>query len=143
MLVVVFGVVMILVATPLAAHQSVILLITQTPPFFVSLNGDRITTVNVGQQIMVSTSFAYPYQEGGDQKSQVPFVGFIEVRNENGVTQSLSYQSTVIDLRSNLTMGASWVPEESATHVARVFAVRSLANAEVLTPVDESYIDVK
>jgi len=66
-----------------------------------------------------------------------------EVRDENFITQSLSYQSNEIVLNDTIIIGASWVPEKPVTYQARSFAVANFTNPQVLTDVKESTIDVR
>ena len=46
-----------------------------------------------------------------DSANEVPFVGLIEVRNENGITTMLRWQTGVLAQNSGLDIAASWLPE--------------------------------
>ena len=139
----VLGFVIILVAAPLTAYADSYLILEHTPPSFFSFDGVLARYLVVGQQVMISSNFTYPYQEGLANQQQLPFVGFIEVRDENGITQSLSYQSNEIALNDTIGIGVSWVPEKPITYVIRSFAFTNFTNPQILTDVKESPVDVR
>ncbi len=138
----VFGFVIMSVAEPLTAYAVSYLILEHTPPSFSSFDGVLARYLVVGQQVMISSTFTYTYHEVLVDQPPQQYVAIIEVRDEGGVTQSLSYQSSEIALNDTITIGASWVPEKPITYVARAFAYASYTGS-VLTDVKESKIDVR
>ena len=128
------GFVIILVATPLTAFAFTYATLEHTPPSFFSFDGVLARYLVVGQQVMISSTFTYTYHEVLIDQPPQQYIAIIEVRDESGITQSLSYQSSEIALNDTITIGASWSPEEPITYVARSFAYTSY-NGTVLTDV--------
>jgi len=139
----VLGFVIILVATPLTAYALTYATLEHTPPSFSSFDGVLARYLVVGQQVMISSNFTYTYYEHLVDRPPQEYVAIIEVRDENGITQSLSYQSSEIALNDTISIGVSWVPEKPITYVIRSLAVTNFTNPQILTDVKESPIDVR
>ena len=100
----------------------------------------------MGQQAIIRVTFHN--QNAVDQ----PFVIIVEVRDEDGVTVYLAYQSNKLAAGKNYTMGVSWIPTEfcnadiattcHSTYQIRRFVVDSLENPTVLTLVDTLNVPV-
>jgi hypothetical protein len=111
-------------------------------PAFENLTGTRLDTVEPGIQVMIMHSIrnnVYP-----DEKS---LVSLLEVRNKDGVTEYIAWQSASIQSNNTATFGVSWlVPSEATSgdiYSARVFAVTTLGDgAEVLSAVFQSEIAI-
>lgn len=136
-----FSIFTITVTAPLAAHALSVSSLTPTLPSFSNLNGDRVETFEVGQQLIIITTFTNEVETGQ------PYVAIVEVRDSSGITMHLAFQSGVIAPNANTTIGASWVVQEPSEHseyyVARAFAFSSFEDPQVLSIVLESSIEPK
>lgn len=66
------------------------------------------------------------------------FVELVEVRDSDGVTVFLAWQSGTLDPNSQTQIGVSWIPERPGDYTARTFAISNFDNPQVLSPVSES-----
>jgi hypothetical protein len=82
---------------------------TPTKPYFINLQGDAITTVETGQQIMIMNTFANYEQNPRD------YLGIVEVRDSQGITIFLAWQTSTLPTANaktgapgENTIGMSW-----------------------------------
>ena len=121
--------ILLLALTPLAvqAHGPAVIV---TPPVFSDASGNELESVVVGSQVVISTTFKNNVEE------PLPFVWLLEVRDSDGVTLFLAWQSGFLDLQDNRTMAASYlVQEPSDYYQARVFVLSNILNPQVLSQV--------
>lgn len=99
-------------------------------PSLHNLDGDRIDSVEVGQQSMIRLSIHnnIPYEQ--------PFVILVEIRDSNDVTTDVFWQSGIFGEGGNYTMETSWAPrDEDNNYQIRSFVVSDLDNPQVLSAV--------
>lgn len=91
---------------PLSAHaQNGIGAIALQTPSVMNVHGDRISTAEVGQQIIIETTFY------NNQDQPQPFLILFEVRDyRDDTTQYLAWQSSVLEPQGNMTIGSLWSP---------------------------------
>jgi plastocyanin len=108
-----------------------------TQPSLKSINGGE-SEATAGEQLIISTTITnHCYEQ--DQ----PFVAIIEVRNSDGVTEYLSWQSGVLKgLTGNIEIGVSWIPAYGDNYELRAFVISSLENPQVLSRVEVSNITI-
>ena len=99
-------------------------------PYFYDTNDERLQSVEEGQQVTIATTFTNYLEE------EVEFVGIIEVRDTDGVTELLAWQSATVAPLNNKTMGVSWVVPESSAYQSRTFAFTDLESPQVLSVVE-------
>ena len=117
----------------LCAYESTI---TPTAPRLADLGGLTLSSARAGQQVVVAINL------DSDNAKDVPFVGIIEVRNEDGITTTLRWQTGVLAPNSGLDIAASWVPETPGNYEVRSFVVSNLSNPQILSEVVESTIAI-
>jgi hypothetical protein len=99
-------------------------------PSLHNIAGDKINTIETGQQSFVRVSIHNGYL--GEQS----LVILVEVRDDNGVTKEIFWQTTTIRGGGNYTMETSWTPtEEGINYQIRSFVLTDFENPEVLSPV--------
>ena len=124
--------------TPLFAYaHSLPPALAPTRPFFIDLNGDRLDSVEAGRQVMITTTFRNTLE------TELTFVGLIEVRDIDGVTEFLAYQSGTVEPLGNKTVGLSWLVQNSTAYQSRTFAITDFENPQVLSNVQTSRIEVR
>jgi hypothetical protein len=110
-------------------------------PTLHNLAGEKISTIEVGQQSMIRISVH------NNNPAEQPFLLLVEVRNGYGVTEYLAWQSGVAEANGNYTMETLWTPnahcgippnEECRNYTIRSFAITSLQNPQILSPVFET-----
>ena len=93
-----------------------------TQPSISNLNGDKITTAEAGKQVIIGTTATNnPFEE-------TSCVIIIQVRNSDGATVFLAFQTLTLAPRNNSTLGASWLIEEQSLYEVKVFALSQLQN---------------
>jgi len=137
-----------IVTAPLATIASSIATLTLAPPSVERLNGEKIRTVEVGQQVIITTTFTYQEISTIQQEAEISFIGLIEVRDPYGITKHLAYQANVIELDDERTIGVSWRAEEQSAiyqppeYVVRAFAITGFEQPQVLSSVQESFVTI-
>lgn len=101
-----------------------------TLPHFYDAKGERLQSIDEGQQVMITTTFTNYLEE------EVEFIGILEVRDGNGVSLVLAWQSAAVEPLGNKTMGVSWVVPEPGAYQSRTFAFTNLENPQVLSVVE-------
>jgi hypothetical protein len=71
-----------------------------------------------------------------------PFVAIVEVRDSNGVTVYLAWQTGMLNAGGQSEVGLSWTPDSSGQYTCRTFILSSLSTPTVLSTVKESNISV-
>lgn len=136
------AVVILILSPQIAVAQGVAIM----PPTlaFVDLNGDKIESLQVGRQVMITVTFIN-YEE-----NPKPFLGLFEVRDSGGVTQFIAWQSATMPASNsktgdfgNSTIGVSWTANKPSTYEARVFAITGFNNMQILSPIQTFQIAAK
>jgi hypothetical protein len=86
------------------------------------------TEITAGQQVVITTAFS---NNCGEQDQ--PYVGIIEVRNSDGVTEYLAWRTGTLQYGDTVDMGASWTPEHGDTYELRTFIITDLQKPEILS----------
>ncbi|MGI0005958.1 MAG: hypothetical protein ACREAI_06035, partial [Nitrososphaera sp.] len=87
---------------------------------FEDLPGNAITTVRSDRPVVVGVSV---YNE---EYREVLYVMLIEVRDTEGVTHYLSWQSNMLAPFGGSRVQTYWLPDEPGSYVIRTFALTSL-----------------
>ena len=109
---------------------------TPSQPALKDITGSTINEVTTGQQVVLSTDI-----KNNNNVSQ-PFAAIVEVRDADGITVYLQWQTGTLNPSSTANVGLSWTPENAGTYSVRTFVISNLANPAVLSPVAESTITV-
>jgi hypothetical protein len=97
-------------------------------PSLHNLSSEEIATVEVGQQSIVSVSLH------NNLKVEQPLVIIIEVRDGDGVTKYLAWQTAIVNADGNYTMTSSWTPtEEGTNYQIRSFAITDFQYPQVIS----------
>lgn len=95
------------------------------------------TVIQASQQVIISTTVSHNF---GDKETS--FITFLEVRNKDGATEYLAWQSGEVKVGGQTEVGVSWIPERAGEYEIRTFAVSDLANPQVLSSVSSSEVRV-
>lgn len=104
-------------------------------PSFRNIQGSQIMSAHVGEQLMVTTTFNH-LNTNRDQQ----FVTIVEVRDTDGITAFVAWQSGIIEPGANYALAASWVVNEPGEYFIRSFVVSTLSpsSSDALSHVHES-----
>jgi hypothetical protein len=90
-----------------------------------------------GKQTMLSLVIT------NDADHMQQFVELVEVRDTDGVTIFLAWQSGTLGSNSHTQIGISWIPERPGDYAARTFAISNFDNPQVLSQVSESNFSIE
>jgi len=111
-------------------------------PTLTDAYGKLITVPTTGRQMVVSYSF-----RNFDDKPR-DFLGLFEVRNSDGVTELLAWQTGTMPpvddqgIAGTTSMGVSWQPDKASTYQMRIFTLSNLEKPESLSAPVTSEITV-
>ena len=85
--------------------------------------GNLITgAVNTGQLIQIVTDLT------NNQNIDKPFAYLVQIKDQNGVTVSLSWITGTLVANQQLTPAQAWTPSASGTFTAQIFVLQSIDN---------------
>jgi hypothetical protein len=109
---------------------------TPTAPSVKDITGKPVNEVSAGQQVVLST------QIHNSNDGTQPFVAIVEVRDSNGVTVFLAWQTGTLNPSGQTEVGLSWTPNTSGQYTVRTFILSSLDAPTILSEVKQSNISV-
>lgn len=109
---------------------------TVLPPELQDVTGQKLDEVSAGQQVMLATNVR------NNNAQPQPFVALIEVRDSNGVTVFLGWQTGTLPANGQINVGLSWTPDSPGDYEVRTFVISSLDNPRVLSTVSTTDITV-
>lgn len=109
-----------------------------TSPALKSPHSGGLAGATAGEQFVITTIMS-----NNCVQDDVPFFALVEVRNSDGTTESLSWQSGVLKgLGYQTEIGVSWVPLRGGDYELRTFAVSNTQNPQILTAVMSQNITI-
>jgi hypothetical protein len=110
---------------------------TPTPVEVHGLDGNLFDHVIVGQQVILSATFE------NDRHVSQPYVAMFEVRDSDGFTVYLTWQTGIMAASGQANVGVSWIAESIGEHQIRTFLLSSLTNPEILDTIDQRSLVVQ
>jgi hypothetical protein len=92
-------------------------------------SGDYVDKISQGHQVILSS------QIRGTVNEPQSFVAIFEVRDANGFTILLAWQSGIMSPDSITKVGVSWIPESSGDYQVRQFVLSNMTSPTVLQEV--------
>ncbi len=111
--------------------------VTLTSPTMVTITGQTLTSLHVGQQIGIQSIVTN--HGTSDQK----FTYLVQVLNSRGGTEYLQGFSASMLANQSFTAAQVWVPKDPGSYTVQVFVWDSLASAIPLTDVIQTHITVE
>jgi YVTN family beta-propeller protein len=105
-------------------------------PQILDNRGDTISSSNVGDQIHIVTEL----QNLSFHKQS--FAYLVQIKNQDGVTVSLSWINGTMTSKQSLKPSLSWIPQEPDTYTITIFVWESITNPTALSPTHELEITV-
>lgn len=109
---------------------------TPEAPVLKDISGNEISEVTVGQQVILSSDIH------NNSDFPTPFAGIVEVRDADGFTVYLQWQTGTLNPNDTVNIGLSFVPDAPGDYTVRVFVLSSIENPAILSPVQESTFTV-
>ncbi len=104
-------------------------IITIPPPTITDGEGNLLDVPTVGKQVTISRSFT------ANIESSRQFLALFEIRNSDGVSVYIAWQTGIIYPKDDVVVGVSWMPEEAGDYDVRTFLLSNLTQPEVLSVV--------
>jgi YVTN family beta-propeller protein len=97
--------------------------VSASNPRIVDSFGNQITgAVNTGQQIQFTANLT------NNQNIDQPFAYLVQIKDQNGVTVSLSWIAGTLTANQQLNPAQAWTPSASGTYTAQIFVLQSISN---------------
>jgi len=105
-------------------------------PELVDQTGAALTDVTVGSQVLVQSEIT------NSQTKKQPFAYIVQIKDENGVTISLSWVTGELPAKETLKAAQSWIPDAAGDFTVEIFVWESVDNPVALSPVRTSTVSV-
>ncbi len=105
-------------------------------PVIVDSFGKAVSQIFVGEQILVQSEVT------NTQSKKQPFVYILQVKNSEGITESLSWISAQLPANESLKVAQSWMPSGPDEYSIEIFVWDSLTNLAPLSPVRVKTVNV-
>lgn len=109
---------------------------TPSPAAVYDLRGNLLDQITAGQQVILSKSFV------DSRNVPQPFVAIFEVRDSDGFTVYLTWQSGTTAAGGHVDASASWTAEDIGVYDVRTFSLSNLTSPVVLDVVESRSIPV-
>lgn len=122
----------VLVGTPGGDPEST----SPTAPVLKDISGNTLSEVSAGSQVILSSTIT------NNADFSQPFAGIVEVRDADGFTVMLQWQTGVLNANGTTEIGISWTPDAPGEYTVRTFVLTSIQNPGILSPIEESTVTV-
>lgn len=109
---------------------------TASSPVLKDFSNNDVTEVTVGKQVILSSTVA------NNQATAQPFAAIVEVRDADGITQYLQWQTGTLNANGSTNVGLSWTPNAPGTYSIRTFVVSDIAHPSALSLIASTNITV-
>jgi hypothetical protein len=82
----------------------------------------------VGKQVQITTDVT-----NGQDRTQ-PFAYIVQIQNQDGIVESLSWITGALDSGQSLSPSHSWMPTTQGNYTAQIFVWASVNNPDALSP---------
>ncbi len=109
---------------------------TPSAPKLQDIRGQDLTEITAGSQAIITTTVT------NNNAQAQPFVALVEVRDADGITVYLQWQTGTLNPNGSANIGLSWTPDAPGTYELRTFVISNLLNPSALSPVVTSSVTV-
>jgi hypothetical protein len=109
---------------------------TPSNPVVKDFSNQDVSEVTNGKQVVLSTTVS------NNQDTVRPFAAIVEVRNADGITVYLQWQTGTLNPHGNTNVGLSWTPDAPGQYSVRTFVVNNIANPAALSQIASTTINV-
>ena len=100
------------------------------------LEGNYVTSITTGQQVTLNVAFSI------NSSVSQPFIGVLEMRDADGVTIFVGWQTGTLQNTRQTEFSMSWIAEKAGDYQIRQFALSNLTSPVVLDIVTTTNIKV-
>jgi endonuclease YncB( thermonuclease family) len=112
-------------------------LLTPSVPALRTVHSSPVRPVQVGDQMVIATTV-----KNNDPVYDWSSYVLIEVRDQEGITMLLRWQSGIFETGDQKDIGISWTPNKSGNYSLRTFVISDLQNPRVMSSVKETHVTI-
>jgi len=105
-------------------------------PKIVDHKGESISELSVSQQVLIQSEIT------NSQKKKQPFAYIVQIKDDEGVTISLSWVTGELPPKESLKAAQSWILDAQGIFSVEIFVWESIDNPTALSPVQSTTIEV-
>jgi len=105
-------------------------------PKIVDRRGESISELLVSQQVLIQSEVT------NSQKKKQPFAYIVQIKDDEGVTISLSWVTGELPPKESFKAAQSWIPDAQGIFSVEIFVWESINNPTALSPVRSMTIEV-
>jgi uncharacterized protein YjiK len=105
-------------------------------PELLDVTGKPVAEVDVGSQILVQSQIA------NQQNKKQPFAYIVQIKDEFGVTGSLSWVTGELQPKDSFKAAQSWIPDAQGIFSVEIFVWESIDSPNALSPVRTGTIEL-
>ena len=109
---------------------------TPSTPGLRDLQGQTLTEIGAGQQAIISIDVR------NNENQARPFAGIVEVRDAQGFTTYLQWQTGTLQPNATANIGLSWTPDSPGQYTIRTFVVSQIQNPSALSEISQTTVNV-
>lgn len=121
---------------PVSAFASYVQIMKPTRIIVASINSEERDEMYVGQNLVLLLDMENLLNEDRD------YAAIIEVRDSNGITEALDWQTGNIDAKGTDRPGISWIPQKEGGYQIRAFVLSGIENPEPYSTVIQSEVTI-
>ena len=95
-------------------------------------HGNTVALARTSEQVVIGITVVNNFEH------ELDIVAVIEVKDAEGTTQYLAFQSNRLDVGSMVDIGTVWIPSKTGEYKLRTFLITGLTNPEVLSEAVET-----
>lgn len=112
-------------------------ILSASPPSLKTAYSPGVRALRVGDEVVVATAFT-----NNDVVYNWSAYFIVEVRDANGVSILLDWQSGVVKAGSQVEVGISWSPLQAGAYQLRTFAISGFDNPAILSSISSSQVTI-
>jgi len=119
-----------------SAHATAAAVTGLRPPELKDTQGKNVGSASTDQLVIISTTIFE------NRDAELVYAVIVEVRDKDGVTVYLEFQTGTLDKGDSSEIGISWRPNDVGSYELRAFAITNFTSPEILTGVAISQVSV-
>ncbi len=105
-------------------------------PEIVDSRGESVNTPSVNEQVLIQSEIT------NVQKKKQPFAYIVQIKDNAGVTVSLSWVTGELPPEDSFKAAQSWMPDSQGTFSIEIFVWESIDNPNAISPVRNTTVDI-
>jgi micrococcal nuclease len=112
-------------------------ILTPSAPVLRTIHTTPVRPIHVGDQMVITTQVT-----NNDPVNDWSSYVLVEVRDQEGITVMLGWQSGIFEVGSQKDVGISWTPDTPGNYQLRTFVITDFQNPRVMSSVQDSQVTI-